>query len=123
MTEPGSRHYFEWQDAGGVAVVHFTTSFLRDERMIRTVFDHIEEMITSGRTRMVIDFTGIEAFASFAIGKLIRLNERLRAPDGRLALCALTPIVEEIVDIMNLRKVFAIYPNERTALESFLASS
>jgi anti-sigma B factor antagonist len=116
------RTYIEWEDAGGVAVVRFTTAVLRDERMIRAVFDHLEELIAAGRSRMVINFTGIEAFASFAIGKLIRLNERLRGDAGRLALCALTPIVEEIVDIMNLRRVFAIYPTERAALESFVAA-
>lgn len=120
MTAPETRHYFEWEDAGGVAVLRFTVTFLRDERIIRSVFEQIEELILSGRNKLVINFTGMEAFASYAIGKLIRLNERLSAEQGRLALCCLTPIVEEIIDIMNLKKLFALYPTERAALESFV---
>ena len=48
-----------------------------------------------------------------------QLNNKLQAPDGRLALCALSPMVDEIMDIMRLRKQFNIYPTEREALESF----
>lgn len=119
MSEP-QKHYFEWEDAGGIAVVRFTTTFLRDERIIRSVFEQIEELIDDGRSRVVIDFTGLEAFASYAIGKLIRLNERLQPPAGRLVLCELTPIVDEIIDIMSLRKRFAIRKTQREALESFV---
>jgi anti-anti-sigma factor len=119
MSTGEDRHYLEWHDAGGVAVVHFTTPFLRDERVIRTVFDELDDLVASGKKKMLIDFTGLEAFASYAIGKLLKLNDRLRA-EGRLALCALTPIVGEIIDIMNLRKTFQVYPDERSALESFV---
>jgi anti-anti-sigma factor len=119
MSTSEDRHYMEWHDVGGVAVVRFTTAFLRDERVIRSVFDELDDLVASGKKKMLIDFTGLEAFASFAIGKLLKLNDRLRA-EGRLALCALTPIIDEILDIMNLRKTFHIYPDERSALESFV---
>jgi anti-anti-sigma factor len=120
MSSPQPRHYFEWDNVGGIAVIRFTTSTLRDERIIRTVFDALDDLIDSGQTKMVIAFTGLDVFASFAIGKLIKLNDRLAAADGRLVLCALTPIVAEIVDLMNLRRKFTIYPTEREALESFV---
>ncbi len=115
----GEKHYFEWHDVGGVAVVRFLTRFLREEREIREIFDELDALVTSGRNKMLIDFSVIEAFASFAIGKLLRLNERLRL-EGRLALCSLTPNIEEILDLMNLRRSFHLYPDERSALESFV---
>jgi anti-anti-sigma factor len=120
MPDSRERHYFEWQDAGGVAVVRFTTKFLREERIIRATFDQLEALIAAGTSKVLIDFTGLEAFASYAIGKLIRLNDRLQPPEGRLALCSLTPTVAEVLDVMNLRKRFNIYPAEREALESFV---
>jgi anti-anti-sigma factor len=119
MAEPAPRHDFEWEDAGGIAVVRFTTNVLREERIIRALYDQLDQLVTAGRTRVVMNFAGVEAFASYAIGKLIVLNDRLQPPGGRLALCALTPVINEIMDIMRLRKRFNIYATEREALESF----
>jgi anti-anti-sigma factor len=113
-------HHFEWEDAGGIAVVRFTINVLRDDRIIRTLFDQIDEqLIGTGRVRIVLNFAGLEAFASYAIGRLIALNDKLPAQGGRLALCQLPPMVSEIIDIMKLRKRFAIYDTEQAALESF----
>jgi anti-anti-sigma factor len=120
MSAPAPRPPFEWEDAGGVAVVRFTTTVLRDDRIIRGLFDQLEgQLVAAGRTRIVIDFSGLEAFASYAIGRLIALNDKLPGQGGRLALCKLTPTVAEIIDIMRLRKRFHIYDSERAALESF----
>jgi anti-sigma B factor antagonist len=114
------RHHFQWEDAGGIAVVRFTTTVLRDDRVIRTLFDQLDEqLVGAGHTRIAMSFDGLEAFASYAIGRLIALNERLRQQGGRLALCNLAPMVAEIIDIMKLRKRFNIYDSERDALESF----
>lgn len=120
MSAPSSRPGIEWQDIGGVAVVHFITPVLRDERAIQAAFDALNGLLEGGRTHVVINFHGLKGIASLAIGKLVRLNDRLQPPDGRLVLCALTPIVDEIMDIMQLRKRFHIYPTEQAALESFL---
>ncbi len=118
MSAP-SPHYFEWEDAGGVAVVRFTTPVLRDDRIIRALFDQLDQLVNGGRNRIVIDFGGLQAFASYAIGRLIALNDKLPGQGGRLALCNLVPLVVEIIDIMNLRKRFHIYGTQREALESF----
>jgi anti-anti-sigma factor len=120
MSAPQSKQAFEWSDVGGIAVARFTVHVLRDERIIRGVFDGLDRLVENGHLRMVLDFTGVEVFASYAIGKLIALHSRVEKQKGRLVLCALTPIVNEIVDIMNLRRRFAIYKTERDALESFV---
>lgn len=113
------QHFFEWEEANGVAIVRFTTTVLRDDRIIRTLFDQLNQLIEAGRTKVVMNFTGLEAFASYAIGRLIALNDSLAKAGGRLALCALAPMVAEIIDLMKLRKRFSIYGSEREALESF----
>lgn len=120
MSAPPARHHFEWEDANGVAVVRFTTTLLRDDRVIRTLFDQLDaQLVSAGRTKIVLNFHGLEAFASYAIGRLIALNDKLPGLGGRLALCELAPMVGEIIDIMKLRKRFAIYGSEHEALESF----
>jgi anti-sigma B factor antagonist len=120
MASPPKSRGFEWEDAGGIAVVRFTTRALRDDRVIRVLFEELDNLVDeAGRYKMVINFTGIDAFASYAIGKLIVLNNKLKSPDGRMAICCLTPIIDEILDIMKLRRQFNIYPNEQEALQSF----
>ena len=117
-TQPVS--VFEWSDVGGIVVIHFTVKVLRDERIIRDLFDAIDRLIDAGHNRMVINFTGLQAFASYAIGKLISLDSRIKQQAGRLVMSDLTPVIDEIVDIMNLRRRFTIVKTEREALESFV---
>jgi anti-anti-sigma factor len=119
MPVPKPPHHFEWEDAGGVAVIRFTTPHLRDDHVIRQMYEQIDQLITAGRTKVLMNFSGLQAFASYAIGKLIVLNDRLQGPAGRLALCCMSPSVAEILDIMRLRKRFNVYDTEREALESF----
>jgi anti-anti-sigma factor len=120
MATPPSRHFFEWEEANGVAIVRFTTRVLRDDRIIRTLFDQLDkQLVEAGKTRIVMNFAGLEAFASYVIGKLIALNDNVSKVGGRLALCELTPMVAEIIDLMSLRRRFSIYRSEREALESF----
>ena len=117
VTQPIST--FEWTDVGGIVVVRFTVNVLRDERIIRELFDALDGLVEAGRTRIVLNFAGIQMFASYAIGKLITLDNRIK-PQGRLVMCELTPVVDEIIDIMQLRRRFGIVKTEREALESFV---
>ena len=119
MSEPGQAHYFEWEDAGGIAVIRFTTPYLRDYQVIVEVFGQIEKLVEAGKSKIILNFDSMQAFASYAIGKLIALDAKLQGPAGRLALCCLSPTVAEIIDIMSLRKRFKIYASEREAIESF----
>jgi anti-anti-sigma regulatory factor len=117
-TQPVS--IFEWSDVGGIAVVHFTVKVLRDLSIIRDFFDALDHIVASGRPRLVINFAGLQVFASYAIGKLITLEDRLTQQGGRLVMSDLTPVIDEIVDIMQLRRRFTIVKTEREALESFV---
>jgi anti-anti-sigma factor len=112
--------HFEWQDVGGIAVVRFTTTILREEHLIRIIFDELNQLVAANRMRIVLNCSGLEAFASYAVGKLIGFSSRLKKAGGRLVLCELSTILEEIVDIMNLHKQFEICATEQEALESFV---
>jgi len=118
MPEPATPQLFEWEDAGGVAIIRFKTPMLRDDRLIRQLFDQVDQLVEEGRNKIVMNFTGLEGFASYAIGKLISLNNKLPTLNGKLVMCCLTPIVDEIIDIMALRKKFSIKATEQQALES-----
>jgi anti-sigma B factor antagonist len=121
MSAPAGKQSIEWEEANGVNIVRFATPSLRDDRLIRTIFEQIDQLlIDTGRRKLILNFSGVEAFASYTIGKLVALNKNLQTPTSRLALCCLTASVNEIIDIMRLRKQFNIYPTEQTALDSFV---
>ena len=117
---PPPKHWVEWENAGGVNVVRFTTTTIRDDRIIRSIFEQVDQLLAeTGCNQLILNFSGVEFFASYTIGKLVVLSKKLQPPTGRLALCCLTDAVQEIIDIMNLRKQFHIYLTEQEALESF----
>src|SRR3954470_15492570 len=84
MAEPS--HPYEWEDAAGIVIVRFNTSSLLDDRVIHRLFEQLAQMIDGGRSRFILNFTGLEGLASYAIGKLVWLNAKLTPPAGRLAL-------------------------------------
>jgi anti-sigma B factor antagonist len=112
-------HDLEWEDANGVTVVRFRTRALRDEPQINRVFGQLDRLAEEGCRRMLLDFGTVEVFASLAVGKLIGVNKRMRARDGRLALCRPTAAIREVLGIMNLESVLNVYASEPEALASF----
>jgi anti-anti-sigma factor len=106
---------FSVDTVGDVTVVAFTNPYVRDDRLIRSLFETIDEL-KPRPTKILFDFTGVEAFAPYAIGKLIALNASCAEQKIRLVLCQLTPIISEIIDIMALRKRFKIYDTRQEAL-------
>ncbi len=120
MTTPPGRQAIVWDEAGNAAVARFTVQSIRDEQLILRIFDQLNRLADEyARHNLVLDFAGVEAFASLTIGKLVALNTKLRQLGGRLALCNLTPAVAEVINLMGLGRVFAIYPTQQDALQSF----
>jgi anti-anti-sigma factor len=119
MPAPSARHCFEWDEVGDVTVIRFTVRSIRADEVINRLFGEINQLVEAGRTRLVLDFGAVQDFASLTIGKLIALHKRLRPPEGRLALCHLTPVVAECLAVMNLDRHFHIYATQEEALRSF----
>ncbi|MCC6420397.1 MAG: STAS domain-containing protein [Gemmataceae bacterium] len=118
MAAPTTRP-LEWEDVGTATVIRFLTATLRDEEVIDATFGELNHLVaTRERVNLVVNFAGVTGIASYAIGKLITLNKRVRAAGGRIALCHLTPIIAEILDIMHLRGLFLIQPSEGEAIQA-----
>jgi anti-anti-sigma factor len=120
MPPATERHWLESEEIGGVTVVRFLMRTLRAEEAIAAVFTQLDRLVTDGNCRkLVVNFGNVDIFASYAVGRLISLKRKVETAHGRLALCSLTPVVTEIMDIMQLRRMFHIYATEQEALQSF----
>jgi anti-anti-sigma factor len=120
MPPAAERRWLESEEIGGVTVVRFLMRTLRAEEAITAVFNQLDRLVVDGGCRkLVVNFGNVDIFASYAVGRLISLNRKVEAAGGRLALCSLTPVVTEIIDIMQLRRLLRIYATEQEALQSF----
>ena len=118
-TKHGS-HWLEREDFGSVTVVRLKTPKTLDEDTIRAVFEPIYSLVGEvGRTQLILSLDAVEHLPSLAVGKLVMLNRKVQATNGRLALCQLTPAVLETLESTRLMELFTICATEEEALQSF----
>jgi anti-anti-sigma factor len=120
MAGPHGSHWLEREDFGDVTVVRLKTPRTLDDDVIRTVFDPIYSLVASvGRRRLVLNLSAVGYLPSMALGKLVMLNRKIQAEQGRLALCHLSPVTEEILEGTRLKSLFSCYGTEDEAVQSF----
>jgi anti-sigma B factor antagonist len=118
MSEKHGDHWLEREDFGDVTVVRFKTPRVMDEDN-SAVFDSLYALSKMGRNKLVLNFAICEYITSMGLGKMVMLNRKVQAANGRLALCQLDAAVEEIFDITHLLPLFNVYATEQAAIESF----
>jgi len=69
--------------------------------------------------KIVINFTHVKQMSSSMLGTLIRLNKRVAEKGGELKLCGIIPMLYDIFVLTKINKLFEIYHDERTAVNSF----
>jgi anti-sigma B factor antagonist len=114
-------HWLERQDIGSVTVVRLKTPQHLDEDTIRTIFDLIIKLITDmGRHHLVLNLAAVDFLPSMGLGKLLMLNRKVQAVNGRLAICQLSASLQENLNDTHLAPLFHIYPTELEATVSFV---
>jgi anti-sigma B factor antagonist len=108
-------------DVNGVQVVRFFDRQLFDERTVREVADQILAALPNDGNpiRLVLDFTDINLVSSTLLSKLILLQRRVSASGGKLRLCELSPVIQQVFRTANLDRLFSIDRDQRTALDTF----
>ena len=107
-------------DANGIKIVRFNDQQLFDERTVREVSEQIAISLPSDGTpiRLVLDFSEVNLISSSALSKLILIQRRIDATRGKLRLCELSPILQQVFRTSNLDRLFAIDRDLRTSLEA-----
>ena len=107
-------------DDNGIKIVRFNDQQLFDERTVREVAEQISVSLPSDGTpiRLVIDFSEVNLISSSALSKLILIQRRVDATRGKLRLCELSTILQQVFRTSNLDRLFAIDRDQRTSLEA-----
>jgi anti-anti-sigma factor len=120
MIRPIHSRWFQVDQADGITVVTFTQRQIVDLDAIEEVGEQLYKLIeyyTS--SRIVLNLGSVQQVSSLLIGKLLGLNERVKAAGGRLVFCQVTPEVYQLFKVVNLLRLFPVYDSEAEAVQSF----
>jgi len=114
----GTRQHTRLTLVNGVAVVGFTANdSVFQSSDVQELDDELVRLVTQeGRTRILLDLTGIRYFSSSMLVRLINLKKRVEQVQGRLSLCCLTPLMRDTFRVAKLDQFFDIHEDEASAL-------
>lgn len=108
------------EDIGDITVVNFVDKKILDEQNIQMIGDDLFRLVDElGRRKLLLNFANVEFMSSAALGKLIRLHQRLTQVSGKLVLCNISKSILEIFQLTRLDKMLKIVDSEQEGLESF----
>ena len=119
MSTTHGSHWLEREDFDTVTVVRLKTPKIVDDDTMRAVFEPIYTLCDIGRTRLVLNLAPVQYLPSMGLGKLVMLNRKVQAGNGRLVLCNLSQTIQHLLDTTHLSELFPLYATEQEALQSF----
>lgn len=81
--------------------------------------DALNQQIDAGHHHLIADLSGIEFLSSAGIRELVSAYKRVRAANGDLRLCSLSPRAREVMEITGLDAQFRIFPSQVEAVGSY----
>jgi len=82
-------------------------------------FKDAAQALIHGRTKVVLDMTGVTFVDSSGLGALISCLRELTAKKGDFRLCGMLPKVRALFELMRMHRVFSIYESRADAVASF----
>jgi anti-sigma B factor antagonist len=125
MTAPTPFHHpLEVERVGGITVATFASPEIMSVGTIDLIGRQLLSLVAdSGIRQVLLNFHSVERLSTPLVGRVIELNERLKAVGGRLALCGIRPHLFEIFALMRLPRLLTIYATEQQALEQMQPSA
>jgi anti-sigma B factor antagonist len=79
----------------------------------------IENLLSSGATKIVVNLGGVTHVDSAGLGSLIEAHRNTKAKGGHLKLTNLGPKFQQALEIARLLTIFETFPSESAALAAF----
>jgi anti-sigma B factor antagonist len=79
----------------------------------------IRDLIESGRTKIVLNFSQVDLMDSAGVGELASAYLPVKTKGGELKFLNPTKNVHHVMQITQLDKVFEVYTDEQMAIRSF----
>lgn len=90
-----------------------------DAHTATRVEETIQNVITNGCSRIVVDFENLEYISSAGLGVFMVFIEGVRSVRGDIKLAAMKPKVFTVFDLLGFPVLFEIHPTVQVALDNF----
>jgi anti-sigma B factor antagonist len=120
MSTSPRRQRITVEDVGDIAVVNFVDKKILDEQNIQMIGDDLFRLVDElGRRKILLNFSNVEFMSSAALGKLIRLHQRMTQVGGKVVHCNIAESIFMVFKLTKLDKMLKIVKDEQTGLQSF----
>jgi len=109
------------REVNGIKVVRFLDKHLFDERTVREVSEQIAAVLPNDGSpiKLVLDFAEVGLISSSLLSKLILLQRRIDATQGKLRLSEMSGVLQSVFRTSNLDRLFTIDRDVRASLDAF----
>ncbi len=120
MVAPFVNHCLEAEQIGKVTLVTFSDPELLEESSIQAIGGQLLTLVDTFDCRhLVLNLEAVKKLSTMMLGHLVAVHKRVQQVGGRVALCGIKPDLHEILEILKLSQLFAIYGEEQEALQTF----
>ncbi len=85
--------------------------------------ENVTRLLSEGRKHIVLNLSGLQYVDSSGIGELARIYVMVLKSGGEMKVVGLSRNIEDILKVTHLYQVFAEFPDEESALQSFPGAS
>ncbi|MEW6531569.1 MAG: STAS domain-containing protein [Thermodesulfobacteriota bacterium] len=78
----------------------------------------LQEWISQGETRFVVDFSNLDYISSAGLRSLMVVAKDVRARGGELACCALKGVAKQVFDVSGFSALLPVYESVEEATKS-----
>lgn len=105
--------------ADDTTIITFTGNKILEDKDIRSLQESILSVVEQGDgIKLILDFCNVQFLSSAVLGLLIRVSKKVYERNGKLRLCNINPKIYRIFKMTRLTKVFDIYEDLDSAVES-----
>ena len=105
------------RDVGSATILDLTGKLAGEAG--ETLADRIDDLVDTGRTRLILNLRGVGFIDSAALGTLLSKRAAVKNAGGQLRLLNLTERVWDLMVTTKLEPVFETFSSEADALEGF----
>ncbi|MGH7489384.1 MAG: STAS domain-containing protein [bacterium] len=110
--------HFQDRDREGIAVVDLQGRLVMG-RADAALRDHLESLISSGKTNLILNLENVTQVDSPGLGTLAFTQAKLKRAGGKLVLLHLRQAHAELLVYVKLGAVFEVFTHEQDAINSF----
>lgn len=119
MTDSTPTKLLTFENNGAILIAQFTCSEIICLEHSNKILEEIKARINfSNPPHLLLDFSRVSFVATCAINMLLVILKRMRLQGADVYLCGLSHETRQLFDLMQLSKLFEIWPTREIALQT-----